>query len=1127
MPPETTKAVPAADDQYWQSIDQWMDSTQFETMIKTEFPEDAGEWLDPVSRRQFLTVMGASAALAGAVGCNPSLKPAPAKKVVPYVKQPDQILPGIPLFFATAYPQQSGVGLGLLVKQTEGRPIKIEGNPNHPGSLGSTDLYSQGSILSLYDPDRAKEVKLSGRPSGYDTFVTTIKSELEKQGGKQGDGVRFLTEPSTSPTFIALIDEFTKRFPKAKWIQYEPISRDNSRKAIQAAFGAPANVVTKFDKAKVALAIDCDFLAAGVGAVRSARDFMANRKVRSVPQSIAKGEGVAVGSMNRLYAVETMLTATGAVADHRLTLKPSQVADFTKALAAKLGVVGVTAPALTGLAAQWLDPLVKDLQDAKGTAVVLVGDQQPAAVHFLALAINEKLGAFGNTVTFTEPIETRPTDLNDLKVLTDDMKAGKVDLLFIVGGNPAYDAPVDFDFVGALKEMKGTKVRLNVYEDETSFLGQCQWFLNSTHYLETWGDVRAYDGTVSVQQPLIAPLYNGKSPLELLATLLSYGINDPLELVQATWKKFHDATVKSADFESWWQKCLRDGVVPGTAMPPKTVSAVKSVGEVLADKAFALPVATAGFEVQFRADPTIYDGRYANTGWLQELPKPITKLTWDNAAIVSPATAEKLGITNSFAYTGGENGRTIADLARLTVNGGVIEKIAVFILPSHADDAITLHLGYGRTHAGKVGTGAEKGAQGPGFNTYTLRTSAAMWNATGATLEKRDETFFLACTQGQYLMESRKPARHATVAQFKADREFAQVPAASAAEYKELRELTPGTVEDFKRLGQTHPYEQKHGSDHRAEEHAHGGHDKRMTPLSLYPNNPSTVNGVEASKAYRRWGMAIDLGACIGCNVCVMACVSENNTPVVGKETVTKGRAMHWIRVDRYFSIPGEETQSDSLGAANTSAEYRATQVKRSDSIRTHFQPIVCQQCEKAPCEVVCPVAATVHCADGLNDMVYNRCVGTRYCSNNCPYKVRRFNFIQYSDYSTESLKLLNNPEVTVRTRGVMEKCTYCVQRIRNAEMETEREFDKRKAAGKTDKFGRPKIMDGEIVTACQAACPTLAITFGDINDDSSAVLRAKAEDHNYGLLAELGVMPRTSYLAAIRNPNPAMPKGA
>ena len=555
--------------------------------------------------------------------------------------------------------------------------------------------------------------------------MTTIKGELERQLAKQGDGVRFLTEPCTSPTFVGLIDEFTKRYPKAKWVQYEPVSREGHRRAVSAAFGAPANVVYKLDKAKVALALDCDFITGGPGSVRNARDFMKNRKVRTVPEAIAAGEGVAVGSMNRLYAVESMVTTTGAVADHRLTLKPSQVPDFTKALAAELGVVGVAAPKLTGLAAEWVKPLAADLLAHKGGAVVLVGDTQPAAVHYLALAINEKLGAFGATVTFTEPIETRPNTLDDLRTLTEEMKAGKVDVLFVFGGNPAYDAPADFNFLDALKAMKGTKVRLGLHEDETSFDGQCQWFLNATHYLETWGDVRAFDGTVSVQQPLIAPLYNGKSQLEILATLLSLGINDPQELVSSTWKKFHDASVKGTDFPAWWEKCLRDGVVPGTAAAAKTVTAVKAAGEVLADAAFALPaVKLGGYEVQFRPDPTVYDGRYANTGWLQETPKPVTKLTWDNAAIVSPKTAADLGLKNGFAWTGGENGNTVADMVRLTLDGRKIGpgadpggKIAAFILPGHADGVITLHLGYGRTRGGKVAAGLDA-APGPGFNTY-------------------------------------------------------------------------------------------------------------------------------------------------------------------------------------------------------------------------------------------------------------------------------------------------------------------------------------------------------------------------------------------------------------------------
>jgi len=1126
MPP---KADQQHDDpEYFQSVDAWMNTTEFSDLMKNEFPDDAAEWLDPVSRRQFLTVMGASVALAGAIGCNPSLKPASAKKVVPYVRQPDQMLPGVPLFFATAFAQQGGIASGLIVKQTEGRPIKAEGNPNHPSSLGGADAAALASILSLYDPDRAKQIKFNGTASGYDKFITSIKDELEKQKGKEGEGVRFLTEPSTSPTFAGLVGEFAKRFPKAKWLQYEPVNRDNSAKAHQAAFGKPVNAIVNFAKAKVVLALDSDFLTSGPSAVRSARDFMHNRKVRDGKAALKAGDGVALDAMNRLYSVESMLTNSGAVADHRLPLKPSQVLDFAKALAAKLGIVGVPAvtPKLPDLAEKWLVPLADDLNAHKGSAVVVVGDAQPAEVHLLALAINEKLGAFKSVLTFIEPVESKPADhFADLKNLTEDLKAGKVDLLFVLGGNPVYDAPVDLDFGKVLMSSKAVKVRFATHEDETAIDGQCQWFVNAAHYLETWGDVRGHDGTASIQQPLIAPLSGGRSFLELFSTLLDLGTSDPLDVVQAQWHKHFDEKVKTGDFTAWWEKCLRDGVIPGTAAAETTVATVKL--DALNDASFQTPAIQAdGLQLQFLPDPMLFDGRYANNGWLQETPKPITKLTWDNAAIVSPGTAARLGIVNAFGFTGGENGRTVADMVSLTVNGRTLDKVAVFILPGHADDAITLHLGHGRTRGGKV---AVAQGYGTGFAAYKLRATMGLWIAGNVEVGKPTEKYFLACTQGQYAMESRRPVRHATVEEFRKDKEFAQVPAQSAAEYKELRALTPGTPEDFERLGLKHPHAKghdSHGHDHAAGEEHHAGHDKRIIPLSLYPENPSKVNGKDASTAYRRWALVVDLGACTGCSVCVTACVSENNIPVVGKDTVTRGRAMHWIRVDRYFSMPNDEPMSDDMGSAKVQGAKRSEMVKKSDRIRTHFQPVLCQQCEKAPCEVVCPVGATVHSADGLNDMAYNRCVGTRYCSNNCPYKVRRFNFIQYADYATDSLKLVNNPEVSVRTRGVMEKCTYCVQRIRNAEMETEREFDKRKAAGKIDQFGRPKIMDGEIVTACQAACPANAISFGDLNDHDSAVLRAKAEDHNYGLLAELNVMPRTSYLAAIRNPNPAMPKG-
>ena len=717
------------------------------------------------------------------------------------------------------------------------------------------------------------------------------------------------------------------------------------------------------------------------------------------------------------------------------------------------------------------------------------------------------------------------------KELVADMAAKKVDLLVCLDVNPAYDAPADVNFKAALDAVP-VSIHHGLYADETA--AHCDWHSNAAHYLEAWGDCRGYDGTVSVMQPLIAPLYEGHSTLEFVTGLavaaaeMSPGggedktapaDGDGLGVVRATMRKVFDKAGGSGEFDLWWEQVVRAGVVPESAL---------AASEGLQAATGGLDAAPAaanadGYELQYRADPTLYDGRFANNGWLQEMPKPVTKLTWDNAAIVSPATAEKLGVTISYPLTGGEHGRTKTQILELTVGDRKL-KAAAFVLPGHADGAITLYLGHGRERAGETGNGT-------GFDAYTIRTSDRMWHASGVGVTNTGESFLLACTQGQYAMESRRPARSATIAQFMADTEFAQIPPASAGEYKELRALTPGTVDDFERIGLEHPYAHDHGLfPHRAEGHDHdqakageghehhGPHDSRLVPLSLYPEYPQQVNGKEAVVSYRRWGLAVDLGACTGCSACVTACVAENNIPVVGKDQVTKGRAMHWIRIDRYFSIPGKETYSDELGGRYVRGEDREAAVKRSAAIETHFQPVMCQHCEKAPCEVVCPVAATVHSTDGLNDMVYNRCVGTRYCSNNCPYKVRRFNFLQYADYTTESLKLLNNPEVTVRQRGVMEKCTYCVQRIRNAEIEAEREWQTRP---KDPRTGRPVIRDGEVVSACQAACPTGAIVFGDINDDASKVLRWKAEPHNYGLLAEQNTMPRTSYLAAIRNPNP------
>ena len=1139
MPPELSAETGSPEQ--WQSLEQWLDSPQFREMMRDEFPEDAGEWLDPVSRRRFLTLMGASIALAGGVGCNRSLKPASARHAVPYVEQPAEILPGIPLYFATAMPLAGGVATGLLVKQSEGRPLKVEGNPHHPGSLGATDLFAQASMLGMYDPDRSKVVTEIGATISYEQLQGKLRTALESQIAKRGAGLRILTGAITSPTLIHQIEAIQERLPEAKWVQWEAVSRSQLRAATVAAFGKPVEPVYQFDQADVVLSLGSDFLSgSGVGGVRYARDFMARRKVRMSEKARELNDGIAPEQMNRLYVVESMLTSTGGVADHRLPLKPSEIESFARALAKELKIEGIAeGSALPELARQWLAPLVEDLQSRQGKVLVVAGENLPAAVQQIAFAINHKLGAVGKTVRYTEPLTAAGGDSPvALKKLYDDMQSKSVDILLCLEVNPVFDAPQELNFVQALEKVP-TKVHLGLYVDETAI--HCNWHVNATHYLETWGDCRAYDGTASVQQPLIAPIYGGHSTLELVTYIAKSVdelvgpipnakpilVGDPLEVVRGYWRSRFDSLGGSGDFDLWWQQVVRVGVIPGTQLA--TLANLPAPAVTGLDQ--APETAKASMELNFLPDPTLYDGRFANNGWLQELPKPVTKLTWDNAAILSPATAETLGVRNSFPLEGGEHGRTKADMVQLTLGDRTITA-AAFILPGHVDDTITLYLGHGRTRAGQTGTDT-------GFNAYKLRTLSDFWQARGVDVKKTNETYLLACTQGQYAMESRRPARYATIAQFAKDRDFAQIPPASAAEFKEIRQLTPGTIEDFDRLGLEHPLAHDHGlmSDHHAHhhhddehkgeakkddhhEHGHGPHDSRLIPLNLYPDYPQQVNGKQAVVSYRRWGMAIDLGACTGCSACVVACQAENNIPVVGKTEVTRGRAMHWIRIDRYFSIPGSETMSDELGARDILGVKRQNAVKLSARIKTSFQPVMCVHCEKAPCEVVCPVAATVHSADGLNDMIYNRCVGTRYCSNNCPYKVRRFNFLQYADYTTDSLKLLNNPEVSVRQRGVMEKCTYCVQRIRNAEIEAEREWQTRP---KDPRTGRPIIKDGEVITACQSACPTGAIMFGDINDDTSAVLRWKAEPHNYGLLAELNTMPRTSYLAAIRNPNPKL----
>jgi Fe-S-cluster-containing dehydrogenase component len=881
-----------------------------------------------------------------------------------------------------------------------------------------------------------------------------------------------------------LLGSLLKQMPEARWHQYEPAHADGPRAGARLAFGEDVGCHYRIDRADVILSLDADFLACGPGQLRYVHDFAERRRVRDIKDM-----------MNRLYAVESTPTVTGASADHRLPLRPSEVEPFARAVAAELarqlqgrpaekpgeqaartllGQLGTGGETIGQSHAKWIAAAVKDLLEDEekkprwGRTLVIAGDEQPAAVHALAHVMNRALRNDAptnpdGTVVYTDPVEARPVDqVASLRELVEAMDAGQVKVLLILGGNPVFTAPRDLHFTDSLAKVP-LRFHLGLYDDETAV--QCHWHVAEAHFLEAWGDARAYDGTASIQQPLIEPLYNGRSALELVAALTDYPDRSPYEMLREHWRGFWNGVKTPDDFEKFWQRSLHDGVVryrqgdqlAGTALPPRQVSLKTG----WADQVPASAAAGGGqLEVVFRSDPGVYDGRFANNGWLQEWPRPLTRLTWDNAALISPNTADRLRqekklIGQKVGFRGGEHGDVWTDKVRLRYGGQELE-VPVLAVPGHPDDTVTLHFGYGRSRAGKVGTGT-------GFDVYRLRTAAAPWSDAGVVVERTGRRYQLACVQYHNLIDlkGRDPVKERRILRGNTLTGFREDPNFAAEEHRPEHDpsrLLPKT-------------EGEHGKPGRM-------------PLSLYPaEHPSSgphPNGPQ-------WGMAIDLTACVGCGACVVACQAENNIPVVGKREVTRGREMHWLRIDRYYA-------GDPL---------------KSETITSDFQPVPCMQCENAPCELVCPVEATAHSDDGLNDMVYNRCVGTRYCSNNCPYKVRRFNFFQYADFTTPSLKLLHNPDVTVRSRGVMEKCTYCVQRIRGAMIE----------AGKHNR----EVKDGEILTACQASCPAGAIVFGNINDAGSQVARLKKTPLNYGMLQDLNTRPRTTYLAALRNPNPEL----
>jgi molybdopterin-containing oxidoreductase family iron-sulfur binding subunit len=995
---------------YWRSLDELARTPEFQEAVQREFPGDDWDRLPPATRRQFLKVMGASLAMAGLTACR-----WPKEEIVPFAHRPEGRTPGVPEHFATSM-ELGGAALGMLVTSFDGRPIKAEGNRLHPDSLGALTAIAQADVLQLYDPDRSRRLLLREGGQQYVKAWSDFEAAATEHFAGDGTGVAVLAGASSSPTRARVRGQFLEAHPEAGWYEYEPISRDNEREGTRLVFGRALRVHPKLDAAGVVACFEADPLFDHPSSLRLAREFAAARH----PET---------GSGARLYAAESSYSLTGVRADHRLPVQSRRVPVMLACVAhilvaehdlelpaAAAGYAGEAGKGISDGERAFAEMLAADLASHRGSGVILVGPRQEPAVHALAAVLNQVLGATGSTISYTaDPDPDRASHVDAIGDLAAAMSSGSVQTLLILGGNPAYDAPADLRFSELLANVP-LSIHLSLYDDETS--QRCTWHLPRAHGLEAWGDGRSWDGTLTMRQPLIAPLYNGRSAIEVLALAAGLESTSGYELVRENLR----TAASAADFEGSWRKALHDGIVEGTAWdtvrprfnPGRLAVAVDGLRALLDA---GLP-STDRPEVVLTADSRVWDGRFANNGWLQELPDALTKVTWDNALLISPATARELGIGDG-------------EIAAIEAAGATVE-VPAFVLPGQARSSMTLALGYGRTAAGQVGNGV-------GADAYILRTAKAPHVVSGATVRGTGRSYSLATTQDHFAID------------------------------------TSGFKERNRRVGEL----------------------VREASLDAYLANPEIFHEHEHHPPLislwkdheyegEQWGMAIDLNTCIGCNACVVACQAENNIPVVGREQVLNQREMQWIRIDRYFKTePGLD--SDEI-----------------DDAEVVFQPMTCVHCENAPCEQVCPVAATQHTTDGLNAMVYNRCVGTRYCSNNCPLKVRRFNFFNYHKDLAETSKMQFNPEVTVRARGVMEKCTFCVQRIEAVRI-----------GARND--NRP-IADGEIRPACAQTCPTQAISFGNLNDPKSSVSRLREEKRSYAMLAELNIRPRAHYLGRLSN---------
>ncbi|WP_224367878.1 TAT-variant-translocated molybdopterin oxidoreductase [Hyalangium versicolor] len=1027
---------------YWRSLEERLGKPEYLEAVGPEFPEGADLPPTGVARREFMQLIGASLALAGATAC--STRP-PDERMVPFTKTPPELAPGNPLHYASGM-TFAGQTSGLLITAREGRPVKVEGNPQHPVNQGAAGAFEQAFLLSLYDPQRARVLRHGKSPRSLRTLSEEIANQVSKAAPADGGSrIRFLTEPLNSPLLGHLRTRLQQKLPNARFHSYTGIAETGAHEATRAIYGQPYTPLYDFSQADIIVSLDGDFLECHSSKLTYSRQF-ANRRDPKL------------GSINRLYVAEPRYTITGGMADHRLRVRSADILGVAAGLAQALGgpAAGFAAAAASKSAApahaeKWIGAVAGDLRNAAGRCVVVAGDRQPAAVHALAHAINTALGAIGKTVRYV-PAIAENTGLAGIRELVEDIKGGKVDTLVITAWNPVYALPVDAGLTELLDpDQNKERSKLNVlytslFEDETSAL--VDWFVPAAHQLEAWSDGRSFDGTVSIAQPLIQPLFNGVPESELLALFLDEPFRPSHQLLRDFWRGQATAL---PDFESHWEQLVSVGIVPGsTATPLETTGNVEAAAGLIS--AYTAPAA-GEFEINFIPDYKVFDGRFGNLSWLQELPDPITKLVWDNPLLISPKDAKALGVERGDVVEVSYGGRTL--------------QAPVWVMPGHADGAVTLSLGYGRTGL------HETTAHGKGYNANKIRSVNAPWFDGGAKLTKTRETYKLISTQQHWSTAGRPIALDFTLDEWSKKAEKAK-PGEHISRARAAMVRTRGDLD---------------------------------SPESEENNLPP----FKYDEVEYKWGMAIDLARCTGCAACVVACQAENNIPVVGKDQVSRSREMQWLRIDRYFTGKGI-FEGGYENHAEPDAEPQLI-----------MQPVMCVHCEKAPCEYVCPVNATVHSDEGLNDMVYNRCVGTRYCSNNCPYKVRRFNYLHYTkgldrQGKQPTEKMLMNPDVTVRNRGVMEKCTYCVQRIERSRITAR--IERRKIAFEE---GVEPGKQGEMQTACQQACPTQAISFGSLNDPKARVTQLHNDDRHYRLLHELGTQPRTVHLVRLRNPNPAL----